>query len=348
LKVLIISPIPKDKLGGPCTFIENWLKAKNSIASDVFYFSNYSNGFLNYQNLIKLFTDLTLLNKAIKKSEIILIQDNQLLGFLSTLLSKISKKKSIVRFTSDPTIDRFQNTQLDIFSINYFRSVLLKSQFKISDATVFPSKTFAALMQKKFNLVDTKIYVIPNGIAININKITNNRKDNSIVMPMRLEKIKRIDLVLESIESLESGLTLAIIGEGDDLERLKGIVKEYRLCNVRFIGKLSNKNLYDELSNYEYYLNISNGETFCYGMLEAIAAGCTPILLDHYAFRDVLEDYIHVEYIPDVSIHEIRKGISRALNSKVNLESTLDERVKLLNKFNVEKIVQKYTEIFNL
>ena len=108
------------------------------------------------------------------------------------------------------------------------------------------------------------------------------------------ERYKGFDLVLESMNNLircVPNVIYIIIGEGDDRLRLEEKVKKMGLEQyVKFIGRISQKDLLKVYWSSDLFVLPSTGEGFGIVFLEAISCGIPAIGLNSGGVRDVLRD----------------------------------------------------------
>ncbi len=128
--------------------------------------------------------------------------------------------------------------------------------------------------------------VIPNPFRRELFKFAlDNQRSEGFVFLGRLVSQKRCDLTIELIKRLEkshpSKAYLSIIGDGPEMESLKGLVKDYHLENrIRFLGEIHDEKLISELNKYNFMLIPSDFEAFGNVALEGIACGNLPIVSD--------------------------------------------------------------------
>jgi alpha-1,3-mannosyltransferase len=112
----------------------------------------------------------------------------------------------------------------------------------------------------------------------------------------RLARNKRVDLLIDAFARLagrDRALQLRIVGhDWEDL--LVGLkVQAKRLGveqNVTFTGGVPDAQLAEELCSAAWFASASEYEGFGISAIEAMAAGCVPILNDIYAFRNIITD----------------------------------------------------------
>jgi len=133
-----------------------------------------------------------------------------------------------------------------------------------------------------------------------VQTIGNDSKPKGFVFLGRLVSDKGADLAIEAIAQLykeykeanadTSEISLTVIGEGKDFEKLKQYVIEAGIKQlVRFEGSLTGEKLVDCLNKHKYMLIPSRWqEPFGIVALEGLACGCIPIVSDGGGLPDAV------------------------------------------------------------
>ena len=110
----------------------------------------------------------------------------------------------------------------------------------------------------------------------------------------RLERIKGIDLVIQSVAVLVRGgheCTLDVIGDGSERGRLERLVARLDLGRaVSFKGTLSEADVQQALQESDIFVSGSHQEGFSLALLEALAQGLPAVVTDVGSARDVVRD----------------------------------------------------------
>lgn len=95
--------------------------------------------------------------------------------------------------------------------------------------------------QKLLSLVkdESRIYVKPN--FVEKGEHGNRQLEDYFVYIGRLDDIKGVDFLVEAWKYIDSNIRLYIIGTGPDEEKLKNIVLENKLKNIKLLGFLERK-----------------------------------------------------------------------------------------------------------
>jgi alpha-1,3-mannosyltransferase len=163
---------------------------------------------------------------------------------------------------------------------------------KAFEKVVADSRSDAAI----FSAICPGIERIPNGILFDEFQVERRPEPWTLLYIGRVSRNKRIDCLIETTALLKKSLPevkLKIVGE--DWE---GIRKELEVLaekmgvreNVEFLGKADRGELLEHLSKATFFVSASQYEGFGISVIEAMAAGCVPIVNDITAFREFIED----------------------------------------------------------
>ena len=131
---------------------------------------------------------------------------------------------------------------------------------------------------------DYKLYGFKNkayrfGYFPHLEIVSKEREPFSIVWFGRVLSWKRVDLALYALKyflEFDKRYHLDIIGEGDNLKKIKSLTKELGLEeSVRFLGFMSHDDIMNVLPTYSIHMFTShNGEGWGVALNEGLASGC--------------------------------------------------------------------------
>ncbi|MEN2284148.1 glycosyltransferase [Algoriphagus sp. SE2] len=166
----------------------------------------------------------------------------------------------------------------------------------------------------------------------------------------RLEKGKRIELILESYALLPSDIKnsnkLKIAGKGSQLEFLQEKVNELKLNdNVEFLGILDNRSLIDQISKSKIFLMASGFEGFPMVIAEAFSVGVPSVSTnvgDIPSFLKSGENGMLVE--KEFEFIDFANAIQKVLENYEHFSSKAFEAGK---QFDAKKIAQDLVKDIN-
>lgn len=211
------------------------------------------------------------------------------------------------------------------------------------DRMIAISKAVAKRIKKYYKRESDVIY--PPVEVKEIQRVTKiNRKENWFLYLGRVETYKGVELAIRAAHKAK--VPLKIAGIGDDLERMKSLVKELNAKGyVKFLGFVSEDEKLDLLSKAKALIFPVKGEDFGIVPVEANAAG-TPVI----AYRDggVIETISDINPKSGVFFKKYDyNSLARVLKSFDGRQYKSDNCRKQASEFAVEIFIyklQRYVE----
>ena len=235
------------------------------------------------------------------------IKTTHLINFRSInplhIISNSKKLKRIILDEKASVIHIHQINRVAFFAARILSK--LKTKFVVtawgSDVLVIPNQNaiFKKMTQKVLNTAAC-ITADSNEMIDSIKTLSNNKnvelvyfgvdpiaalpKEKIIFSNRALFKLYQIDAVIKEFASFvktASDWKLIIGGKGEELQNLKSLVKDLALEDkVEFVGWLSRE---DNISYYQratIYVSLPTSDGTSVSLLEAMSAGCIPVLSD--------------------------------------------------------------------
>ncbi|MBI5714636.1 MAG: glycosyltransferase family 4 protein [Chloroflexi bacterium] len=184
--------------------------------------------------------------------------------------------------------------------------------FHTDDHAALKRLYFALVTQHSLRVADV---IVPNSLsdekrfarygrqAIRIDNAIDNdffsrgrrqRVRGRMITVGRLVANKNVKALLEVFaiaRAQRSDLTLSVVGDGERRGELEECARRLGIGDwVKWLGEIDDQRLVEELSSAEIFLSAATHEAFGLALLEAMAAGCVPVVNNIEAFRDVIED----------------------------------------------------------
>lgn len=296
-------------------------KSVNLEGMNIYYFENLRKYFPIKIPPIPYYS-LFVAKKKIKDFDIIHIHEHRTL--LAIIVHYYAKKYNIPYVLqphgSAPTFEkkRFKS----VFDI-LFGNRILEDSFRM-----IALNEIEAGQLKSIGIDESKIKVIPNGIDtfeyMNLpsigefkKKYSVNETDKIILYLGRLNKIKGIDLLIESFYDIKKDMNnvkLFIVGPDDGfLSTLKAQVVDLSLeDSVLFIGPLFDKDKLEAYVDADVYVLPSRYETFPNTVLEACLCGTPVIITDRCGISDIVDN--NLGYVVKFDKNELVSVVLRFLN----------------------------------
>lgn len=168
----------------------------------------------------------------------------------------------------------FQNTFLERIWQSWDRNAARSTDRMIAISKVVQKRI------KKYYEMDSDVIYPPVDVKEIIDATMLNRKESWFLYLGRVETYKGVELAIRA--ATDAKVPLKVAGIGDDLERMKGLVRELNAKGyVKFLGFVSDDEKLDLLAHAKALIFPVKGEDFGIVPVEANAAG-TPVI----AYRD--------------------------------------------------------------
>lgn len=246
--------------------------------------------------------------------------------------------------------------RVDVYNryTSIFRKIYLRIVFHFTSKIV-------AINEYCVDLGLQKINIIPYGVNINdysnvssreINLIRSKYKSELILFSLqRLESIKRVDILIKSMEYFKKDkkkIVLLIGGKGEETEKLIGLTHKLKLEKyVKFLGFISDNDIPKYYKASDLFVFHSTFETFGVVLAQAMAASKAIVTTNISAIPFVVknrENGILVKpYSPKLIYHAITELISNSI-LKNSIERNNYKKAQMMYDWNI--VTDKYDLVF--
>jgi len=175
--------------------------------------------------------------------------------------------------------------------------------------------------------------------------------DNAMIVGTiaELHKNKGLDFLLTALGGIKGKLEnvlIWIIGDGEEIDRLKEQAKRLRLKDhVTFLGKIPEASRF--LRAFDIFTLTSRTEAFPYALLEAGQAGLPVIASSAGGIPEIISEFNQGILVRPGNTKEIKLALVRLLENPSERQKFGDNLAKKVNKeFTVEKMVEKTLELY--
>lgn len=244
----------------------------------------------------------------------------------------------------------FHNIDIDIMKRN--NSLNQEECLKVYSKLGFRSKN---ILNDFIKIRDIKIekFIASSGIPETIlpkkpKGYENKFKRLKMTFVGRLDKNKNVECILKALKGLDSAIDFEfkIIGDGKEKEKLyKFAIDNNISSNVKFLGKISRDEVFDELRSSDVFIMVSHKETLGLVYLEAMACGCIVIGSKNTGIDGIIEDGINGFLIDSNDYKRLSNLIRDIFNLNSNdINKLLLESYTTINEFSDEKMAERYLE----
>lgn len=194
-----------------------------------------------------------------------------------------------------------------------------------------------------------KTQVIYNGInTAEIEARTNRSIEKpTFLVASHLRFSKGVQDLIQAVsllpEPIKNELKIDIYGDGPYRTQLESLVAELKLDNC-FDFKGSSSELKSLYCNYDYLLHPSHEETFCYSVIEALAANVIPITTDEGGnVLNIIENGKNGFLFKAEDISQLSHLIAQIWKGEIRIENHTRKLIE--ERFTIDKMVMNYLNL---
>lgn len=325
---------------------------KQYLKDTIKYKSCFKKSFRGNIHLFKIFSPEYLYKKFIKEDYDIVVSYFQ--GATTRIIAGCPNKKiKLIQWIHNEFKDKKQ-------LLNCYRN---KNEFeklqKKYDATVYVAKTSMDAYNKLFpnlisnnyilyNVVETdKILELSNENQIDIIK---NDKFLNLISVGRMVPQKAFDRLIRIIRKCvyeeNKSVRLFILGVGPLENKLKNIVKDYKLeNNVSFLGY--NTNPYKFVKNADLFVCSSIHEGFSTAITESLIVGTPVITTECSGMRELLGENQEYGIITNNNEDDLYKSLIDLINNPIRINQLKEKAIQRGKMFNIDERMSKIEEFFD-
>ena len=210
------------------------------------------------------------------------------------------------------------------------------------------SRLGAAHLKLKNKRYSHKIGTSYLGIESNSQFVFENTSAIRLVTCSRVRSIKRLELLAEALKLTDQVLVWEVIGDGEDLEKLKTITATLpKNIQVIFHGNMTSKQIHELYSakHFDYLVSLSSSEGLPVSMMEAISHGIPIISTDVGGCKEIVTDKTGVLIPANFALEQLNNII---LNCKLGPFNSKEARQKIINfwqiNFSAENNYKQFAE----
>jgi glycosyltransferase involved in cell wall biosynthesis len=189
-------------------------------------------------------------------------------------------------------------------------------------ANTLSTRCFSASLES-FRLPTDKIFILGLGIDLkhfsnDSGLLKNREKALRFNSACRLSPVKRVELLLASLENLPGDWGCDIAGEAgkNDQKEYASQIKisaEKMADSINFQGAVPYSKMPEFLKASDIHVNLSSTGSLDKGLLEAVASGLT-VLTSNEAFKEFLKGTEERTYIENPNVESLKQRLSDLLN----------------------------------
>ena len=173
----------------------------------------------------------------------------------------------------------------------------------------------------------------------------HNQKTIKILSVNLLQKLKNIDITIEALaELVDYSWEYTIIGDGEELNYIKGLVEKFRLEDrVKFLGFKERSFCMEEMQKSDVFVMPSSPETFGLAYLEAMASGCLVIGAKDWGIDGLIKSGENGYLVKARDIEELKDTFIEIFTQ--NQSKIYKNSYKKIQEYTLEKAQKNYAKI---
>lgn len=276
------------------------------------------------------------------------------------------------------TLSRIAKIPIDLLSVwgsdvydfpneSKIKKKILVKNVKYANNIASTSNVMAEELKRQVPNLDKKIYITPFGVDIEKFKKIDKAKDsndNSIYIGnvktlkekyginygiLAFKKLKE-NLINSGNSQLSDRLKMKIYGDGEDREKLQGLILENKLqSSVYLMGAVPNEQVPNILNSLDIFCatSILDSESFGVAVVEAMACELPVVATDVDGFCEVMENDVTGYIVKKKDIDDIANSLEKlAINSDLRKILGKNGRKRVLENYNWEDNVEYMSEIY--
>jgi glycosyltransferase involved in cell wall biosynthesis len=177
----------------------------------------------------------------------------------------------------------------------FYGEWVLRALLKRADGFVANSSDIVEDL-RSYGIPDKRIFAFPNGVEIppleRLEAAAKVRRGRRFVFTGRMVSDKSIDVLFEAVRNAkvrQVEMELTLLGEGPERTRLSPCIDDAGLTGMLHMPGSTN-DVYEKLFASDFFVSASKREGQSNALLEAMSAGCIPIVYGASGAADIVED----------------------------------------------------------
>ncbi len=338
MKVVIASGIYEPDMGGPATYVKFLAKSLADLGWNVSvvtwssvkkyhgdYIANYKVYRVVQKGKLGLLFYMWRLFLASNKADIIFAQGSLHEGLPAHFVSKILRKKLVVRVPGDQAWESARNAGYTADSIDLFqkrnysfkikiKKLIQKHVARSANLVITPSYYLRSVVSG-WGVKSSRIEVVKN-IAVSVPSISNDKllvKAPYILTSGRFVSWKNFDIIIKAFRLIKSNVRLVLIGSGPKFLELKRLAADDKRIN--FLEPLDKKLFYSYLKNAKIFVLASDYEGMSHVLLEAMQIGTPVIATDITPNREIIDNGKNGILVQIKNVNDLHRAMENLLRN---------------------------------
>lgn len=229
------------------------------------------------------------------------------------------------------------------------------SIFRLYKRTVFPwmlrhlhavivfSKDQKQLVTHKYHVDPANVHIVPNGVGEEYFRSETRapHRPFRLLFVGRLSPQKNLPLLLQALQGVSEKFETCIVGAGELSEKLRKLAHDYKLQNVRFVGRKDGRELLAIYDSADAFVLPSEREGMPLVLLEAMAMRLPIIGTDVLGTRDLIRHGKNGYLVPLDKPDEFQKALLTLASNPKTHAAMSDHASAVAAEFSWHKLIEQ-------
>lgn len=356
MKIVIATPLYPPDIGGPATYAEilHTELPKRGVEIELVKFSEVR----HLPKLVRHVAYYRRILKAARNADIIVALDPVSVGFPAMKAAKKLGKKFIVKIVGDyaweqgrqrfgvkEDLDAFVKTQQSSWTIRFFQRLQTRVA-KGASLIIVPSEYLKGIVST-WGIQADKIRVIYNAVPLDaagtVPSSVQALPHPLVVSVGRLVPWKHFDALIDAVAHT-SGISLAIVGDGPERDRLERHAHEV-LPGTVFTGALSHADTLATMKSADVFVLNSSYEGFSHLLIESLSLGVATIATDVGGNSEIISHEQSGLLVPAGDTAQLANALARVVSEEGLRKELVAQGKESVQRFSVDTMV---TAVYDL
>lgn len=196
----------------------------------------------------------------------------------------------------------------------------------------------------------TPVYIIHNGFRLQHMSGQTQKVPYTFQQTSNLIELKKVDITIHAFARIHAAhpeARLTILGKGIMRQELEELCQQLEVTeNVRFLGEVSNAQVFEELGRTQFYVMPSVREGLPISYLEAMASGCITVGTIGEGISEIISSGENGFLVPPDDPEAIVWTVEWCLEHPEEAEAIAGEGRRVALELTWERNAEQYIELF--
>ncbi|RGR58483.1 glycosyltransferase [Dorea formicigenerans] len=219
---------------------------------------------------------------------------------------------------------------------------VIKEKYFLMDDVFSISKCIKESVKYYWN-IDTKVlYLGVEGSTTNKNELSKKKIEKVIWIGSVIDR-KRPEYLVECAEKFPR-LQFIMIGDGNEQEKIRKLIKDKGLKNLKMTGRIPNEKVYEELQKADLLLMTSDKEGLPKVIAEAMISGVPVIYINECYNVDYIQNAENGYAVADLEL--MMNTIQKLIDEPYTYQKLASNALKSIQNYRWDNLIKEYEKYF--